>query len=461
MALNFGAQTPAPAATFNFSGGAPPPAAPTPSTGFGTTPVSGGGVSNNNALASLNAPQQPLLVVPEYDSLFYGQTLFAKVESLATRSREEKLAGEELLYTITKTKDGDRLVSPPVFTQHQPNLQLRQQFASSSSQPLVTFQGQPATLTHATVQQLFALADNLFIQEETAFCLYGHANSAHVRAALAAAYERDELECNVVEAARALYTRETGRAYQALALLMQLRLDTNHACAAEIAQATDFLLDRNLVLNLIHCVRSYTQIMSSVQDQVVQENVARTAYWKSCNAHRQAAMEILFVIAYNTQFKGSEVAALIQLIRDLSNGLDRLDPFENVPFPYANVTRLQLDHILDRPADLHAAHASFLETKDAFQWQQELVVTTRASGQPHLLRCVGVGVLAVLCALESQVELLDRRTHAVNDFGRVRVVRPRMYICNPRSLVFCYSLHVSLPSREMRFFLPDLLQRRV
>jgi hypothetical protein len=62
-----------------------------------------------------------------------------------------------------------------------------------------------------------------------------------------------------------------------------------------------------------------------------------------------------------------------------------------------------------------------LPAKDPLVWQRELVYSICQTGQPQLLQCVSVLVLAVICALDVQHELMDRNLHGPNPFGVVRM----------------------------------------
>jgi len=58
--------------------------------------------------------------------------------------------------------------------------------------------------------------------------------------------------------------------------------------------------------------------------------------------------------------------------------------------------------------------------KPNLRWQRELVISTWNSGRPHLLNCVSPLILAAVCALDTQQELMDRNLHGPNAFGTVR-----------------------------------------
>ena len=134
---------------------------------------------------------------------------------------------------------------------------------------------------------------------------------------------------------------------------------------------------------------------------------------------RQTAVECLFYLAYHTQLTSQEVGGLLDLIRDLTNGLHTtdglvaLDPFVDVP---AGVESAALT-----PAGWNfSGFTAASKDKPNLQWQRELVMRTWNSGRPHLLNCVSPLILAVICALDTQQILMDRNLHGPNAFGKVR-----------------------------------------
>jgi hypothetical protein len=188
-------------------------------------------------------------------------------------------------------------------------------------------------------------------------------------------------------------------------------------------------------------------------------------------SQRQVAAECLFYLAYHTQLDATEVASLIDLVRDLTNGtsssggsedgLPMLDPFSDgdVPSPHHLATedasssssssswqrqqqRPQSSGGFSSPwqqpqrqhpspggaywsGDPDYQHQFAAPTttsvapslRDAGEWEDDLVSSLWRSGRPQLLRCVSALIMSVVSALDARHVLVDRRTHGPNDFG--------------------------------------------
>ena len=133
---------------------------------------------------------------------------------------------------------------------------------------------------------------------------------------------------------------------------------------------------------------------------------------------RQTAAEALFYLAYHTQFTVSEIASLIDVVKDLTNGLNNekglviLSPYEDVPSSYE-----------DLPQPEHPWAPSLPSIKPQkrkhLEWERLLVQKTLETGLPDLLRCVSSLVVTVVASMDTKQVLFDRNTHSVNSFGKV------------------------------------------
>jgi hypothetical protein len=149
---------------------------------------------------------------------------------------------------------------------------------------------------------------------------------------------------------------------------------------------------------------------------------------------RQLASECLFYLAYHTQMTAEEVASMIDLIKDLTNGnasvndegLPLLDPLiKDVPNPYeedlmASYNWQQQQHYgaWNKPLPL--------KSKDAKAWKDELIANLWARGQPQLLQCVSTLIMSVTCALDARHTLINRQNHGPNPFGKGNALLPPM-----------------------------------
>lgn len=156
---------------------------------------------------------------------------------------------------------------------------------------------------------------------------------------------------------------------------------------------------------------------------------------------RQLAAECLFYLAYHTQLTADEVAALIDLIKDLTNGnasvndegLPILDPLiKDVPNPYEedsmaafNWQQQQQYGAWSKPLPLKA--------KDDKAWKDELIANLWARGQPQLLQCVSTLIMGVTCALDARHVLMNRQNHGPNPFGKGNALMPPMSGDSPPS----------------------------
>jgi hypothetical protein len=299
---------------------------------------------------------------------------------------------------------------------------------------------------------IIKLADELRISELDAMALYDEASKAGTRIRLQTLVQKSfvenalngsidtlDLGNNVFRAAQELYFYERSCALKAIHLLMQSRLEQTTVVVA----ASDQLINANLVGNLVGLVRDWTRLAEELERELSNPSTStqnvfgllrpaptqnpvetRSAKVLLAFAHgeRQAASECLFFLTYHTQCTADEVASLIDLVKDLTNGtsetsgLPLLNPILNVPSAFHDPA----------PATGNPWGAPFtsalppLREKHPVEWEDELTNDMwKQGGKPQLLQCVSSLVLSVVCALDSRHELIDRDTHAVNFFGKV------------------------------------------
>lgn len=481
--------TPAPATTtpptaapatgaFGFGGGnnaqsnaAPTPAAPSSSFSFAHAPSAASSPAAPTPAASATSPAiTPAVTVPEYTSIFPNMTIIEKLDtllpqaSLSQDSDDARLAAQELQHvlncTVPASQDvtqvfGSYLAKPTVLEWKQPDLQLRERLRQN---PHVSLHGQTAALTPSMLQEVFQLSDELHIAESDALALYAEASKRETRTRL-----QDRLEYSFVDnsmtgsidplvlgddvfrASRELYFYERNFAIKAILELAQYRL----ALDPSVLQATDQLLVANLIDNLVTYIREWTARTDALEQEFA--NATRPAqnmfglqpppvdpknetnfakvHLKFGYNQRQTAAESLFYLTYNTQCTPQEVASLIDLIRDLTNGtsdttgLPLLNPFQDVPSAYVvptpGVANNQFPLMQPLPP---------LREKDAVEWHHELVDQVwKMGGKPQLLQCVSILALAGITSLDSRHELIDRNTHTVNSFGVVSLLLRVLY----------------------------------
>ena len=109
---------------------------------------------------------------------------------------------------------------------------------------------------------------------------------------------------------------------------------------------------------------------------------------------------------------------MIDLVRDLSNGLPVLDALADVP----SVFQSSANSAMAAPWFTNTSAPQ--REKDPLEWEKELVRCVWQSGKPQLLQSVSVCIMAILAALDTQSELVDRNTHAINRFGRGNALLP-------------------------------------
>ena len=275
------------------------------------------------------------------------------------------------------------------------------------------------------------------------------------------------LERNVPLVARELYFFEKKQQLRTLLLLFQERLDDlrSDGSGGHVVHATDCLLQKGLVDVMIKAVQDFSSRIEEIVQEISRSSSGLAASMSAWNPYsglaspsvakagsgnissnrgskggqkrpisfrevhldffikeREKCANLLFIIAYQAQLTGQEIAGLVDLVRDLSNRLGpALDPFDDVPSPYENDTadeKKQQDWMTGG-TPFYGALPPKIE-KDRFQWQNELINKTFNTGKPQLLRCVSIVVMSVVTALDARATLTDRHTHRVNEFGAVR-----------------------------------------
>jgi hypothetical protein len=379
-----------------------------------------------------------LLQIPEFASAFPNIEIWSKVQRLknklsSSQPDQARLAGQELIHILRCQQGsiGSTLVQPKVVSFTAPDNALRQKL---QQQPMVMLPGnREAPLTANMFKEVLALSTDLGISEANAIALYAQSNQSGVPSLIQdpiidQAWGRppSTKAMTTKKVARELYFFERSCALKSLLFLLQSRLSNNSV----LLEATDALIQNNVVANLLSLIREWSirifQVEQDLQSQ--KENTSMSATGKPpkpgyakvhllhAQQERQTAVECLFYLAYHTQLTSQEVGGLLDLIRDLTNGLHITDGL------------VALDPFVDVPAGVEPAAPTWnfpgfpaaSKEKPNLQWQRELVIRTWNSGRPHLLNCVSPLILAAVCALDTQQELMDRNLHGPNAFGTVR-----------------------------------------
>lgn len=384
---------------------------------------------------------------------------------------------------------GHILAKPRPLTLSNRNDAFRNQLQSN---PMVTLHGKEAGLTPQMLIEIWKLADDLRITELDAMTLYAGASdpdmrtwlenkldgSSFVDAATAAGTNQDsdinnhtassprqqrhqqlQLKDDVPKAARELFFYERGSALTTILLLLQHRIQQDHI----LLEAIDHIIQANLLDNLVTLVTEYTQLVAHLeQDRASKKAHTAQSMFAGVNipattsnndevdfalvllnfAHeqRQLAATCLFYLTYHTQCIATEVASLIDLIQNITNGhggvqttntnekksgLPLLDPLVDVPRAHLDDTLYPLVGQHQQPlqqswAATPLTHApSPPKEKDPLVWHNELVrnVWQDSMGKPQLLQCVSILTMSVIAALDCKQILVDRNTHRVNEFG--------------------------------------------
>lgn len=190
----------------------------------------------------------------------------------------------------------------------------------------------------------------------------------------------DAVQSSVAWMARELYFDQRIAVLETCLTLLQLRLRNDSI----VVEATDALFKANWIPNLSNLVMLYTkriQELLPAEQHLWRYQVALQACWRE----RQLAVECLFYASYHVQMTASEVANLVDLLRELSNGLPVLNPYRDVPNPFEK-------------DDTPWGTAQPIE-KDSLEWKNELVTTAWKTGLPQLLRCCSTLVMTLVSAL--------------------------------------------------------------
>ena len=319
-------------------------------------------------------------------------------------------------------------------------------------------------------------------------------------ASSSASYQDDPLSPprfgeDVLRAARELYFHERSCLLSSLLLLIRARVEASShilqdadgmasaSSARAVLQATDQLIENDLVGNLVQVARDLTAKITDIGRKIAEGRVKKAAAAAAPPApapaapaplafgafgaapqpapaaaaapagpavrdmdhallafayqSRQTVAECLFYLAYHTQLTGKEVGSIIDLVQDLTNGsswekkrggigcgLPILDPIGNAPNVYAAAPTA--------PSQYGSVSPSAPVEKDVAAWESELVgnlwdgAGSRlpapdlvGPGVPHLLQCTSTLVMTVICALDPGQVLMDRKTHGPNAFGIV------------------------------------------
>jgi len=418
---------------------------------------------------------QTTLTAPDFDARFENLDLWKRIRKLCNETaiqqqHEEQakngtmsLAGQDLARYIST--HGGTTLKPKVVEWTPPNNAIRQQLAQN---PKVAFgSSTTTTLTAATMEEIGLLSTELRISEADAITLYVEAardydilhdlltsrtadgGGSFIDQALPAAkYD------NVAKLTRDFYFYERHLKLETILYLIEQRMHNN----PDILRATDSLLkDGQLVATLISIIREYTERIEQLQQEVrtnMGHNGAATAgastmigggylggiqqlqgqpqqgttkqfskvHLLFCTQERQTAAEALVFIAYHTQLELKELAALLDLIRDLSAKTPKLSPFKDVPSPYESSplgnNGMYPQYNLYGGGGPWPPSAANGKEKDPLVWQEELVRKTSDSGQPKLLQCYSLLVVGAMAGMETRQVLYDREMHAPNHFGR-------------------------------------------
>lgn len=446
-----GASGPAPAAgAFSFSSTTPAPASGSTSTAttagapsttvFGSTapaPSSGGGGfggfgatssstllgSNNNNNAPSAGPGAHLVRVPDYKEIFPGHVLWEKIEGLVKGSlRDDSMSGQEL-YSILSEADGgwaSLLLEPQKIWKdtRTPNQNIRQQLAQQKE---VLLRDKVASLSEQSLRDVIEIAEDLRLTETEALALYAEALS-----------KPHTLE--ICAFARELYFFERSQFLKALLHLFQRRQEAEED--SFYLRATDFLLRKGLVKNLLNLIIGYSKQISGFTSQIKDMDNGSTSatfssmslssvtdrrkhvvflHWNYGMHERQRAAETLFFTTYNTQMEVTEIVDIIDTVQFLTNadnnwpGMPVLDPIIDAPLAQENIPGFTM-------SDFPFATTPKPD-KDPMEWQKELISHCRSSGNIALLRCVSTLLLAGITAMDTKQEFIDRTTHAINQWG--------------------------------------------
>jgi hypothetical protein len=360
-----------------------------------------------------------------------------KLEELVSTALEDTedgvLAGQALALLMADGKTQSHLtdVSPIVYC-NSPNTAIRQQL---QQRPLVYLESnqQEASLTESMYHDIVKLSDDLKLDETHVLSLYAHMSVDHVRAELESRFgvPDEALMRNIPLAVETLYWHEQALPLITLRSLLQhrLRAEPGHV----VLQVTDDLLQDKLWQSLLEWVRVATRRitewnaeLSRLEPPATHGTSPQSAHAQTLSRHarfhveqRQLAAECLYFWAYFTQLEATEVAALIDLAKELSNELPVLDPYIDVPSPV----------IASDPTAVSSPWRPFGTTmhaleKDPLTWQRELIQQTCKTTHVDRLQVISTLVVAILTSLDSRGLKHNRKTHCANDFGTGNALLP-------------------------------------
>ncbi len=212
---------------------------------------------------------------------------------------------------------------------------------------------------------------------------------------------------SVPVAARAIYAEAISAPLDALRELLICR--SSPPLDSPLLPATGAIISAGLVDNLLNIVRESNRVIAddvkaySVKTPNQPQNHATPP--KSSVFHavesRQRALVALFYLFYSTQAKASEVADLIDVVRELSDGLRLSPPAEDLPTPNDGLP------------------APSTEERKNFQ-----ALRLRATHQTTLLQALSTALLALFASLSQSTVFLDRETSEPNPFGQGNALLP-------------------------------------
>ena len=431
---------PASGSSFNFGGNS----TPAPSSLSKPTLFGGSSTSINLHISA---------EVPHFEDCFPFLKIKSIISEVLTSTSEDsttsRLQGEELKYRLQCTAEdgifGLLLANPQPLKFASADPSLRQKLQQN---PQIKLHGQTAMLTQSIMEEVYKLSSQLRIPELNAMSLYAEASNPVSRRALEVSLDTSFVENalgdkphigplllgnNVLKAARELYFWERSALMKTLLLLIQYRLKASPKSA--ILLATDPLLKNNLIANLVTFIRESTKTIVDLQIELNSSQLTtsfqyapippkkKTAFAKVLLEfvvqERQRASECLFYLAYHSQCTPIEVASLIDIVKDLTNGLCErddglriLDPSTDVPDTYINQETPQQIY----GPSFTSALPPLIE-KDPIEWSKELVDKVWKSGKPQLQQCVSVLIVTAICSLDCRNALWNRDTHCQNEVG--------------------------------------------
>jgi hypothetical protein len=287
---------------------------------------------------------------------------------------------------------------------------------------------------------------------------------------------RNGKDSTIINTARHLFFHERAALLYTILDLIRYRIQAaEETNSSPIIVATDQLLQSGLVLNLIASVRELNdtsrELRRGLKNAIAEKERRRSmgtatatpagtsfglggfsasaataptpqelnldmeyALLGFTQMQRQLASECLFYLAYHTQMTAEEVASMIDLIKDLTNGnasvndegLPLLDPLiKDVPNPYEE--DLMTSYNWQQQQHYGAWNKPLpLKSKDARAWKDDLIANLWARGQPQLLQCVSTLIMSVTCALDARHTLINRQNHGPNPFGKGNSLLPPM-----------------------------------